>query len=1059
MSQTGDRALNLQQLSRSRRQKLAWLGILSPDAAIAPRMVTTLWDVEEEEAREILEDFSDRSLLQRQELADGTQGFSLPDTVGDLAREFLVASGESDRDGLGFADLAEAHEVLLTRYRSQTQRGLRYTLLDDGYIYEHLTWHLEQAKWFDKLHELFQKEMQWGNNAWYAAREGMGQEAGFLDDVGRAWRLAEDLFAEDPRRAIALQIRYLLITTSINSLAENIPAGLIAAFVGKGIWTPVQGLRRAERCSGKIKIPRQCGTAPLPDPPALSPRGRAWVALLPYLSESLLLQVLEASSQWEEESQLIERLSRFNGYPFTMPISRVIEEICQIEEEGQRLDRLTSLALEYLPDSLLPPVLEEQQQAELLGALVSYLPTHLLPRVLDAANQLRQPYPRAKAFGLLVPHFPEMFPQALEMARQLDNEYQRAKQLSILAIDRVEILPQALEAIRQLEDEKRRAELLCLLSGHWQTAIAQSPEATRNQAVSESLQSSFRDILFQTLEIICQFKDFFHCLDPHAQFKALRALAAAYPETVPRALELALQASNQIIQEKISLAIAPHIPKTLLNRALEMSSRMKQYSYLQANFLGLLAVNFGDILPQALEALRQLDKEGRVVVLSDLACQYPHLLPEALKVISLQLDSDRISCLSRLACHHPEIIPQTLETIGLLQGSEQKKVEALDELAPHIPLHLLPRALRISHPDLHPYRQAQILTDLACHLPAMLPQALEAVQCDNAYKQADRLIALVSHYPEITPRVSPIARQLPDNYQPRVLSVLAHRDPQILPEALKLARSLELKRNQANSQNTSYYAHEQVKVWRTLARYFPETLPEALEVASRLELFWQSHLLNDLAFHYPKIVPQALEAACQLDDDFQRSQRLSQLAPHLPKHLLPRVLEAFQQMKSIWRAHLLGALACHHPELIPQALEVARQAKPGDRLRGLSDLGSHCPEIVLEAIRQSRDEFSQVKALKNLVPCVPERLLSQTLEIVRKLWNQKKQAEILVLFVKYKHDFSLWCEILHLLDRYRREDLLECFPELIPAIVSLSGTKETLADIARVIQDVQRQWP
>ncbi|MBP0017973.1 MAG: hypothetical protein J7647_10500 [Cyanobacteria bacterium SBLK] len=1038
---------------RSRRHKLAWLGILSPDAAIAPRMVTTLWEVEEAEAREILEDFGDRGLLQQQELADGTQSFSLPDTVGDLAREFLVASRGGDRDGLGFIDLAEAHGILLTRYQSQTERRLWHTLPNDGYIYEHLTWHLEQAKWFEELHELFQEETEWGNNGWYVACERIDREAGFLEDMARAWRFAEDLFEDHPRRAIALQVRYLLIATSINSLTDDIPAGIIAAFVEKGIWTPMQGLKRAERCSGKIEPQRPCGNdmTPLPDPLKLSPRGLAWVALMPSLSESLLLRVLEASSQWYDESRLMALLNNADLYPIHWRfdlISRTLERVRNIEDSDRRLEQLTSLARDRLPEALLPPVLEEEQQAELFSALVSHLPQHLLPRVLEVARQLRKPYPRAKTLSAIAPYLRETLPQALEAVRQLDSEYQRAELLSDLALHFRKIFPQALEAVRQLDSEYQRAELLCTLARHWRKIVPKIYRATQNRErrpkVLRFLRRYFRDLLSETIDTVLQFESEFPPLsNQNKRFSILQTLASSCPEVVPRVFEIACQLAEDRGRDTVLLAIAPHIPEHLLPRALEIAPQM--YRYRHAEFLGTLAINFPEVLPQALETIRTLEKGQCVRILNNLACHYPDILPEALEAIALQrLKTFRASFLSRLACDYPEIVPQALETISLLQGNKREKAEMLNELAPHIPTHLLPQALRTANPDWHPYRQAGILTALACHFREFLPQALEAAQHDQDHQKAEILSTLASCYPEIIPQVLELARQLPKDYQSWVWSVLTRHDPKILSEALELARPLE--------------SDQQARRLTTLACHYPEILPDALEVVNPLELFWRSHLLNNLASHYPEIVPQAVEAACQLKG-VDRVDRLNALAPLLPKNLLPRVLESARLLDEHWRNKLMNVLAHHHPEIIPQILDLAPQLQHSFQRLLWNDIAPHRPEVVLEAISQSKDENAKVEAFEKLLPHLPERLIEEALEEIRQLRDRKKQAKILVLFVKHKPIFSLWCKSLHLLDRCRRQDLLEGLPELIPAIVSLSGTEETLNDVARAIQDVRRQWP
>ena len=244
--------LSLRRLSEPRRRDFAWLGVLPEDATIVPAIATVLWGTDERSARTTLRHLRDKALLLPGiTRPDGTLTYRLHDLLRNVARRLLTAPSRPDRpddlSGLGLT-MRAAHAALLERYWAQTQGGLWHTLTDDGYIYIHLTWHLEQAGQEDKLHALMREETAEGRNGWYGACERLGQVAGYLSDVDRAWRLTEEAFAD--RRssiAIGLQCRYALIVTSLCSLAGNIPPELLAALVEKGIWPGPQGLAYARQ--------------------------------------------------------------------------------------------------------------------------------------------------------------------------------------------------------------------------------------------------------------------------------------------------------------------------------------------------------------------------------------------------------------------------------------------------------------------------------------------------------------------------------------------------------------------------------------------------------------------------------------------------------------------------------------------------------------------------------------------------------------------------------------------------------------------------------------------
>ena len=127
-------------------------------------------------------------------------------------------------------------------------RAIDPTRLDsmDRYGLRHLVAHLEAAGREDDLHRLMR--LEWSGhqgeqmrarfeNTWYSMHERVGDTLGYLNDVDRAWQLAERAYAgRQSFSAIGLQCRYALIVTSLRSLAGNILPALLAALVEKGIW-------------------------------------------------------------------------------------------------------------------------------------------------------------------------------------------------------------------------------------------------------------------------------------------------------------------------------------------------------------------------------------------------------------------------------------------------------------------------------------------------------------------------------------------------------------------------------------------------------------------------------------------------------------------------------------------------------------------------------------------------------------------------------------------------------------------------------------------------------
>ncbi|WP_293072084.1 NB-ARC domain-containing protein [Moorena sp. SIO4A5] len=154
-----------------RLKNFAWLGILPEDVTITETMATTLWDCNLVEAKDTLRYLRQKALLLPGLSTTPDTNYRLHDLLHDLARSLVQAE-------LGLS-ITEAHQQLLERYQTKTDKGLWHTLPDDAYIYNHLIWHLEKAKKINEIHQLLKEETPAGDNGWYWQCERQGKTANF----------------------------------------------------------------------------------------------------------------------------------------------------------------------------------------------------------------------------------------------------------------------------------------------------------------------------------------------------------------------------------------------------------------------------------------------------------------------------------------------------------------------------------------------------------------------------------------------------------------------------------------------------------------------------------------------------------------------------------------------------------------------------------------------------------------------------------------------------------------------------------------------------------------
>ncbi|MGD1808754.1 NB-ARC domain-containing protein, partial [Dapis sp. BLCC M126] len=620
-SLTASLNLSVKRLTQKRREDFIWLGILPDDVNITPGMATVLWGMNDEidATKQLRYLRSQALLLNGVALPDGKPTYRLHDLFHDLARYLLTAplhpTEEGDLPGLGIR-LAKAHKIFLKKYRKLTDNHLWHTLPNDGYIHQHLVWHLEKAGKIEEIHGLLAEESKSGTNGWYETCELLGQMGIFITDVARAWELAVDLDEGRLSQVVSLQCRYALITASINSLAANLPGNLLVALVKHNFWTPEQGLAYALQ---------------KPEP---RDKGDSLAKLVDYLPDSLkkaFSEVLATARQIKDERYYRVQLPQLTP-------AQALAVTRQIQCEEHRAEFLRAWADKF--PEILPEVLaaarqieDEYHRAQLLSALADKLTPEILPEALAAARQIYSEEYRAQVLSVLADKSPKILPEALAAARQIQDEYQSAEFLRAWADKFPEILPEVLAAARQIEDEYHRAQLLSALADKLTPEILPEALTAARQIQSEyprarvlrALADKFPEILPEALAAARQIQSEYY------RARVLGALVDKFPEILPEALAAARQIQYQENRAEVLNALADKLTPELLPEALA-AARQIQSEYYRARVLRALADKLPEILPEALAAARQIQyQENRAQLLSALADKLtPELLPEAL---------------------------------------------------------------------------------------------------------------------------------------------------------------------------------------------------------------------------------------------------------------------------------------------------------------------------------------------------------------------------------------------------------------------------------------------
>ncbi|PZO47485.1 MAG: hypothetical protein DCF15_18965, partial [Phormidesmis priestleyi] len=520
--------LSLKRLSQEQLRQFAWLGVVPEDVGLTQEMAETLWQVPRRQAGSILSTFRAKSLvLQGAKQADERPSYRMHDLMHDLAQRLLMSSPqpliEGELPGLGLTNKAEAHSQLLERYREKTHKGQWHTLKDDGYIYASLTWHMEQAKQPEAIHQLLRVSNEEGRNGWYEACDAIGKPVGFVNDMGRAWTQAANNYEQTPSQTVVRLFRYALMRASLNSLASNVPAQLVGALVEKGIWQPAQGLAYAQQAQDPWQRAECIAAIVLYMPKALLPEVLKIISQIKdavYRSYVLSKVAEQFPEVWPEVLSAIQQIQDRYGHHrqqtqgFShrgLALRRIVQKlpaqylghalgiVRQIQDESDRAMALIALA-EHLPElwpetlSVTREIEDESDRASALRGLAKHLPAELLPEALSVTREIEDESSRASALSQLAQRLPaELWPEALSVTREIKDESSRASALSQLAQYLPDLWPEALSMTREIKDERYRADALRELAKHlpelWPEALSMTreikDESSRASALSE----------------------------------------------------------------------------------------------------------------------------------------------------------------------------------------------------------------------------------------------------------------------------------------------------------------------------------------------------------------------------------------------------------------------------------------------------------------------------------------------------------------------------------------------------------------------------------------------
>ena len=909
------------------------------------------------------------------------------------------------------------HQDLLDRYYLQTKNGLWHTVPDDGYIHAHLTWHLEQADRSDDIHILLQEVTAAGRNGWYEACDFLGKREQFVEDIERAWRLAEKMYCQESLKAIpslailqqsiGLQVRYALIFSTFHDSNLNIPAALIADLVRYKKWSVPQALDYAHRSNDFDVL-------------------HMLAAYLPPISPEEALRGLDNISDATERANILIKLAA------SLP-DALWPEVLRIScSDYHYRTRVLKELVAHLPENMFPEVLELIRKlcnpdiAEAIEAVAAHLPANLWPEVFELACKISHDSFLVKALKSISAYLPKtLFPKLVKIIHEIQSDVAKIE----IVVEMVSYLPEDLWS-----------EILVIASN-----IKPDLRANMLGEISANLP---KDLFPQAIEMICEIQyDSKSCTSQNIKVvkgisESIGKIATYSPkEFLPQLLGISRDLPYEYDRAKALMGLMPYLPTA--SEALETARHISS-KFAHAKVLSKFVIDRPELLPEILRLVGVItDDNDRFKILHSLAICLPkevstNLLLDLLVMVSkIENRSNRTNTIIKLAAHLPEeLLTEALEIalrITTETNNEFFRAFSLAGLAVYLTENMLFSAIKIVSNFREEENKSVALVGLARYLPKnLLSESFLIIQgFKNMKHQASTLRKLVDYWPEDI-HSKPLSLELAmygiqdEDCQ---LEVLCGLDDFLRKDDFKPIGGIQVESN-LTDRRESIFSQEQGLALDYLDRvkrpksncveraallnavaHFPENLLlEALNLAA--EIGWLSSFFPVVIPRLPeRLLPEALKMARETGDEYEKVRRLVTLLSHPSKILAPENLssEAFETIENI----------------------------------------------------QNQDD--RIEALISLVPYLPNDLLAEVFEeTAQNIQPKYEQARILSVAISQLDprsiDLSFWSKMLHILAWRDRVKFLQDIPNLAPIIVHLSD-RITLELIAQNISEVCQQWP
>ena len=988
---------------------------------------------------------------------------------------------------------SENHQNVLSKYRSiQTGSGW-HTAPDDGYLYDHLTYHLQAAGFTDELKSLFTDQN------WFRARlrQDNYKYDGYLSDLLLAWETANNDLRNQtdsllPPTALIDCFRYALIRTSVNSLDASYPPELVMRALELHLWQPDQALSVAQK---------------IPDP----------YQKMTFIGAILGAQNLEGQIRSQTMDLGLDALEAYGrGYFGDMlspllahlkdaNLDRTFDIIKRAEPLPERLNALTKLAKQshdnpdrlrriveaYLSvsEEIIKPFNKSIGQDFLLASLVPHFDSALLNEHFDRL--------------ISSPITEYIAPVLIKLVAKVDAERQTIG-LPLLADFLTRATTPNVSMLTALAE---------LLSGDEQERILQTAYDPALKALVEQPQGpSFQN--FVDLILLLTGEKFYEALTvlfrSGNDWQYVGAIVKLMPKftaehrrsLIDYVLNLCETTQDERLPPWALKDIAPHLEETDIQRglniALQIPDPVRKVECLSAYIPLLDQATRHKVITQALSSVLDLQPEySRSEALTHLA---PFLPDDSIETVLLnalsrteKISRDRALAVIASKLNHQQV-QKALNACLMISDTEYQS-SALAALAPYLPYEMLKRGLQIVL-----YGEYTYTMDVSSALVRWIPQLPD----DLFVEVFDFVLQRDWNLNDIRKVVTAIAQRASAVQIAQALDVfLSYKDawtlcnavieiapglsPELLQKALIAVRRIEkdwtrltalaglvpyLDENQRDTVLDEALDILTASKEDLLSLRMIETLAQRLtgrhfyrcfQLAVSMSIYHRNDAVRALAPYAPQdFVSEFLLFARELQYDVPRAMIIEALAPRLRGEYLRQAVDIVLKLSSDSDSYRWAALArlmsFFSGDLLVSALEIAltieNESSRSTALVGLMRLLPEAKQVrALQYISQIDSAYYRGQSLIAVLPYLNEderrTAIDQFFNIVpetmgEQWWYENCWRLLIQYLTQHEYDTAIECAFSVKSPYYRVKALVALLP-----IASDPG--KLLADVHRAI--------